>query len=149
MPRMMPIRILIVVVLAVPATLATLALASPAGARTYESCNSLSGLNLSGQRDTLAGCTGPTGGSGTFIGPVASPMTVTWAGGGTTTFDFTTKFPKKSACSVGSTELSLRGHAKISTGPAKRIRGMFFAKVCLEPNEHLSLLPGKPMQFLD
>ena len=70
-------------------------------------------------------------------------MTLSWAGGGTTTVSFKTKIHGKSKCAAGSTERSLSGHATASTGPAKSIRGMFYATVCIDPNENLSLLTGK------
>lgn len=91
----MPVRILIAVLLAIVASIRTLAMAGPAGSIDYTPCSSLSGVNLSGQQDSVSGCTGPTGGLGVFPGPVTSPMTVSWAGGGTTTISFTTKVRKK------------------------------------------------------
>lgn len=147
MRRMMAVRVLTVGALMVPATLGTLALANPAGAMVYTSCSSLSGLNLSGQTDYLSGCNGPTGGSGTFSGALTSPMTISWAGGGTTTIYFKTKSVHKSKCSAGSLEMPLSGRAKHSTGPATKIKGMFFANVCIGPTDNLSLLPGKAMLF--
>ena len=113
------VRILIVAVLAIVATIGMLATPRPAGAVDYTACSSVSGLNLSGQQDSMSGCTGPTGGSGVFAGPVSSPMTVSWAGGGTTTISFTTKVHKKTKCSGGATEMALSGHATMSTGPAQ------------------------------
>ena len=88
--------------LAIVASIGMLATTTPAGAVDYTTCNSVSGLNLSGQQDSVvAGCTGPTGGSGVFAGPVSSPMTVNWAGGGTTTISFTTKVHKKTSARAG------------------------------------------------
>jgi hypothetical protein len=145
MRRKMPVHLFVVVALAIAATIGGLALAPPAGAASYTTCTSLTGLNLAGQPDTVAGCTGPTGGTGTFLGPLVSPTTINWAGGGTTSITFATKVPKnpkKSTCAVGSIEMKLRGHAT-STDPAGRIRGMFFATVCVDPDEDLSLAPGK------
>jgi hypothetical protein len=147
MRRLVPVRILTVAALAISATIGTLALATRAGAISYATCNSLSGLNLPGQPESVSGCTGPTGGSGVILVPLTSPITVSWASGGTTTISFATKIPKKSKCAVGSTEMSLHGHAKISTGPTKEIRGMFFATVCVDPSQNLSMMPGKLMLF--
>jgi hypothetical protein len=141
-PRLL-VRILIGASLAIAATIGSLAMAQTAGAVNYTSCSSLSGLNLSGQTITVSGCTGPTGGSGVTSGPLTSPMTLSWAGGGTTMVSFTTKVHGKSKCAAGSTEMSLHGHATASTGPAESIRGMFYATVCIDPNENLSLLTGK------
>jgi hypothetical protein len=141
----LPVRIVIGATLTMSATIGTLDLAVPSGAVTYTTCGSLSGVDLSGQVDTIGGCTGPTGGSGTISGPLTSPVTVSWSGGGTTTISFTTKTIKRSKCPAGSAESSLTGHATASTGPAQEIRGMFFAKVCVGPDENLSLVTGKPM----
>ena len=119
--------------------------APPSGAATYTSCASLRGLDLAGQTDALGGCSAPTGGSGTFTGPLQSPLTLTWSGGGTTTVSFAVKTYKKTKCPGGATELALTGHATASTAPAQTIRGMFFAHVCVDQNDQLSLLPGKPL----
>jgi hypothetical protein len=116
---------------------------SAGAAPTYTSCATLSGLDLAGQTDVLGGCSAPTGGSGTFTGPLASPVTVSWAGGGTTTLSFATKTLKKSKCGPGTTEMYLHGKANASTGPAQSIRGMFYAQVCVDANENLSVVPGK------
>ena len=105
MRRKMPVHLFVVVALAIAATVGGLALAPPAGAASYTTCTSLTGLNLAGQPDTVAGCTGPTGGTGMFLGPLVSPTTINWAGGGTTSITFATKVPKnpkKSTCAVGS-----------------------------------------------
>jgi hypothetical protein len=131
--------------LALASAIGSVAVAQPAGAATYTSCSSMSGLDRSGQTLTVSGCNGPTGGSGVLPGPLSSPTTVSWAGGGTTTISFSTKVPKKSKCADGSTEMSLRGHATASAGPAQSIRGMFYATVCVDPNEQVSLLPGKQL----
>jgi hypothetical protein len=147
MRRLFSLGIPVVVVLAIPATFGALVVATPAGAAMYTRCGSLSGLNLAGQSDTVAGCTGPTGGSGVFPGPLVSPKTVNWAGGGTTTFTFAVTVPKKSKCAAGSTERLLKGTVTTSTGPASSIKGTVRAKVCVDPNEHLSLLPGTLMKF--
>src|ERR1700733_2786222 len=139
------VRILLACGLATAASVSTMALAVPAGAVDYTTCSSLSGVNLSGQTESIGGCTGPTGGSGVFAGPVSSPITITWADGGTTTVSFKVKTHKKSKCAIGSTEMSLTGHATASTGPAQQIRGMFYATICTDPNGNLNLLPGKLM----
>lgn len=141
-PRL-PVRLLVGASLVIASTIGSLAMAQTVGAAMYTSCSSLSGLDLSGQTITVSGCTGPTGGSGVTSGPLTSPMTLGWAGGGTTTVSFTTKVHGKSKCAAGSTEMSLTGHATASTGPAQSIRGMFYATVCIDPNENLSLLTGK------
>lgn len=139
------VRILVGSSLVIASMIGSVAIARTAGAAMYTSCSSVSGLNLSGQTITVSGCTGPTGGSGVTSGPLTSPMTLSWAGGGTTTVSFKTKVHHKSKCAAGSTEMSLTGHATASTGPATPIRGMFYATVCIDPNENLSLLAGKDM----
>ncbi len=145
MRRGLSVRILVGASLAIASTMGSLAMAQTAGAVDYAMCSSLSGLNLSGQTVTIGSCTGPTGGSGTTTGPLTSPMTISWAGGGTTTVKFTTKVHKKSKCAAGSTQEGLSGHAIASTSPAQSIRGMFYATICVDPNENLSLLAGKEM----
>jgi hypothetical protein len=144
MPRLF-LRIFAVAALGTLATFGTLAATVPAGAVTYTSCTSLSGINLPGHVETLGACSGPTGGSGVVPGPLVSPRTITWAGGGTSTIIFHSKVRvrKHPTCLAGSTEISLVGHAKSSTGPARSIRGMFFATICIDPNESVSLAPGK------
>jgi hypothetical protein len=139
------VRLLVGASLAVASTIGSLTLAQSADAATYASCSSMSGLDLSGQAITVSGCTGPTGGSGVIPGALASPATVSWAGGGTTSISFKTKVHKKSKCAPGSSEMQLSGHATASTGPAQSIQGMFYATVCVGPNEQLSLLPGKQL----
>ena len=144
-PRL-SVRIMVGLSLAIASTVGSLAMVQTAGAAAnYTSCSAVSGLNMSGQTITVSGCTGPTGGSGVTSGPLTSPMTLSWAGGGTTTVSFKTKVRRKSKCAAGSTEDSLTGHATASTGPAKSIRGMVYATICIDPNDNVSLLTGKDM----
>jgi hypothetical protein len=146
MRPLFPTQILAGAAMAFAATFGSLAVAQPAGAVTYTVCNSLSGQNVSGHTVSLAGCSGPTGGSGVIPAPLTSPMTISWANGGTSTVPFHTKtfrIHKRMHCAAGSTEASFRGYSKMSTGPARQIRGMFWATICIDPNENLSLLPGK------
>ena len=142
MPRSF-LRILAVAAIGAVASVGTLAAATTAGAVTYTTCRSLSGVNLPGHVETLGGCSGPTGGSGVLPAPLASPMTISWAGGGTSTVTFHTKVPKRSKCPAGITEASLHGRVTSSTGPAVSNRGMFFATICIDHNENVSLAPGK------
>lgn len=140
MPRSF-LRILAVAGLGTVANVGTLVATAPAGAVTYTTCSSLSGVNLAGHVVTLGACSGPTGGSGVVQAPLASPMTISWAGGGTSTITFHTKVPKHSKCPAGSTEVSLHGRTKSSPGLSNR--GMFFATICIDPSENVSLAPGK------
>jgi hypothetical protein len=143
----LPVRILVAAASALAVSAGSLAIASPAGAVDYTICNSLSGVNISGQTEMVSGCTGPTGGSGVIAGPLTSPMTVNWANGGTTSITFTAKTRQKSKkCPAGSTQVGLSGQATGSTGPAEHIRGMFYMATCVDPNENLSLVPGKEMK---
>jgi hypothetical protein len=143
----LPVRILVAAALALAVSAGSLVTASPAGAVSYAVCNSLSGVNISGQTETVSGCTGPTGGSGVITGPLTSPMTVNWANGGATNITFTARTRQKSKmCPAGSTQVGLSGHATASTGPAEDIRGMFYLATCVDPNENLSLVPGKEMK---
>ena len=43
--------------------------------------------------------------------------------------------------------MALSGHTTMSTGPAQQIRGMFYATICVDQNENLSLLPGKVVKL--
>jgi len=148
MRTLMPVRFLVVAALAVSATVGTWALAGPAGAGASITCTALSGQNGTfGSPLIVSGCSGPTGGSGFTTAPLTGPNTFTWAGGGTTTVSFTLTFPRRSKCPGGALEASLRGNVTVSTGQASGITGLFTAKVCVDPNAILSLLPGKRMRF--
>jgi hypothetical protein len=137
------LRILAVGALGTVGNFAALAATAPAGAVTYTTCTSLSGVNLPGHVETLGACSGPTGGSGVVQAPLASPMTISWAGGGTSIITFHTKVLKHSKCAAGLTEVSLHGRVKSSRGSPVSNRGMFFATICIDPNENVSLAPGK------
>ena len=141
------VRILIVAAPAIPTAISTLALAEP-GAGAY-TCKALRGHNGSfGSSLALRGCTGPTGGSGDIPAPLLGPSTVTLAGGGTTTVNFTLRFPRRSKCPDGALEASLRGKVTVSTGPASGIKERFAAEVSTKPpNAVLSLLAGTRMSL--
>ncbi len=121
-----------------------------AGARAaYSECASVTGVDASGQSITLGSCSGPTGGSGELPAPLASPATITWAGGGTTTVSFTARMSGKSKCPTGSAHVQLSGHATASTGPAAGIGGMFYAGLCVAADNQVSLVPGKAVLLQD
>jgi hypothetical protein len=143
MRPLLPVRFLVGVAMVGTVSVASLALAQPAGAVQYASCTSLSGSNTSGQTITFGGCTDPTGGSGVTTAPLTTPMTINWANGGTSTVYFHTRVHAKSKCGVGTIEENLTGHIKASTGPAAQIRGMYYSTICIDSANNVSLAPGK------
>ncbi len=108
-------------------------------------CHSVSGTNDVGQKLTLAGCSGPTGGSGTVLGPFASPTVIHWASGGTTqvVFDSNTQVTDNPSCP---TQLTATGGRVLSTsvhGITGNVRGV----ICIDSTGTISLPPGTTLTF--
>jgi hypothetical protein len=148
--RALPGRLLTVCLLAAPISLATLPLASSAGAAFETTCSAISGT-ITGRPDHLTGCTeSTTGGSGRFKSTGNLVDTVRWKNGGKTVFQFTNgPAPKRNSCPPGTFVVTLRGRVTRSIGEdAMGIRGRVSATVCLASNgSSVSLAPGTVWRF--
>jgi hypothetical protein len=92
MRRLLPFRLLFVLGLSIPASLATLAFATSAGATGTATCGKFEGV-ITGNGD-LSSCTDTVGTGGAGVVPVPSfaagnPPTITWKTGTTTTLSVT------------------------------------------------------------
>jgi hypothetical protein len=101
-------------------------------------CRSVSGTDDVGQKITLSDCSGPTGGSGTVMGPFGSPTVVHWASGGTTqlVFDTNTQHTASPSCPTQVTVLD--GRVVGAGGVSGEVRGVF----CIDASRTITLLPG-------
>ncbi len=118
--------------------------AATSQARTRVTCSSISGIFQPGQKLTLSGCTGATGGSGTTAAPFFTPSTIQWKSGATTTVTFN-PWVQLHATSTCPNQTALRdGRVKSTT--LKGITLHFWADFCLRGNR-VSLVPGTLMDF--
>lgn len=111
-----------------------------AGTAATVTCLTTSGTDDVGQKLTLSGCSGPTGGSGTMMGPFASPTVIHWASGGSTQVVFDSNMQLTGTLSCP-TQLTVMGGQVVSstvggvTGP---VHGTF----CIDAARTFTLAPG-------
>ncbi len=148
MNRSRLVRLLMVPALAVPVVAASLALAGPATAGSVV-CTALTGdATGSPNPPQITGCndTANTGGTGTAVGALKSPSTMSWStAGGTTVITFKDKLVTgaKNKCAAGDTEATIKGKVKgHGTGTGTSVSGKVSATVCVAPSGALSLLAG-------
>ena len=158
-----PLRLITIAAVAIPASLASVALTGSTAWASTVTCTKLSGT-VSGGTAHLSGCndTANTGGSGTA--PVSAfahgSGTITWATGhGTTsvTITFTPVGGSGQAkdeaetrrCAAGSQEYVIHGKVTGDTGKAASITvgSIVSAEVCLSSAGAFSLEPGTTMKI--
>ena len=117
--------------------------ADPSDAPTV-SCRAISGTDDFGQRLTLSGCTGATGGSGTVMGPFVSPTQIHWSSGGVTRvmFEPTVQVTAVPTCNRVMTVTD--GTVISSTVPG--ISGQFQVAFCIDASGSISLAPGTSLR---
>jgi hypothetical protein len=131
MQHLRAVRLLTVMALAVPASVAAWAVSGPASATTGASCSALSG-NDSKTTSVVSGClpTSATGGKGTGVSKTGKgttgTSTITWAthhGTTKTTFSYSIVPPALEKCGVSSSHIEVKENGKVisSTGPAAKV----------------------------
>ena len=103
-------------------------------------CRTVSGTDDVGQKLTFSGCTGPTGGTGTVMGPFASPTVIHWASGGTTqvVFDSNMQQTGTPTCPTQLTIMDGRVVASTEAGITGAVHGTF----CIDDARSVSQAPG-------
>ena len=103
-------------------------------------CHAVSGSDDVGQKLTFAGCTGPTGGSATVMGPLASPTVIHWASGGTTqvVFDSNMLQTENPTCP---TQLTVMGGRVVASTVAD-ITGVVHGTFCIDSSRAVTLAAG-------
>ena len=158
-----PLRVITIAAVAIPASLATVALAGSTAYAVTVSCTKLTGPNAAGNA-VISGCNDTTNDGGSGTAPVSAfangSGTITWATGhGTTsvTLSFTpvggSGQPKDEAetkkCAAGSQEYVILGKVTSDTGKATSITigSKVSAEVCVvtSPALKFSLEPGTHM----
>ena len=109
-------------------------------------CSAIKGFDNPGQRLTISGCTGATGGSGTVEAPFFTPSTVHWTKGGKTVVTFNGMPVRSGVCPGGSKGFKLLG-GKVKSSTVTGISGPFEATFCFSPAGRISLLPKTRMTF--
>jgi len=138
-----------------PGTPSSITTTTPGPIKVQAICTTVAG-NLTGSL-VLGSCsqTPVTGGSGTLPASVltgAGSATISWTGGGTTTFVYTSSHPasQRRKCPEGDMERTLRGSV---TGNATvgrddpGIKGPVRAKLCVDPKLDVRLAPGRAFQL--
>jgi len=110
------------------------------GAPATVTCHGVSGSDDVGQKLTFTGCTGPTGGSATVMGPLASPTVIHWASGGNTQviFDSNVQQTENPTCPTQLTVMGGRVVASTVPGIAGAVHGAF----CIDAARAITLAPG-------
>ena len=161
MPRLPPVRLLLVLGLSMLASLATLAFATPAGATGSATCGRFNGV-ITGNGD-LSGCTDTVGTGGSGVVPIPSfaagnPPMITWKTGTTTTLAVThcvvgrigsppycqpKDEPEPYHCPRSTYEVQFNGKVTASTTPGVVVGGPVKAEWCVEQSSGVvTLEPG-------
>jgi hypothetical protein len=110
------------------------------------SCSAIKGLNDPGQRLTISGCTGLTGGSGFIAAPFFTPSTIHWAKGGKTTVTFKGTPLRTGICPGGLKGFKILG-GEVKSSTVTGISGSFQATFCISSAGRMSLMPKTKMIF--
>jgi len=115
-----------------------------AGQTRTITCGTMSGVNSDDHRLIVSNCTGPTGGYGSFQGPMHSSFTVHWASGKSTEVSFTTHTvgARKSSC-AGQVKMT----GKVTETSINSFGKSFSGSVCIDSTHHVTLAPGTRIKF--
>lgn len=115
-----------------------------AGQTRAVTCGTVSGVNSDDHRLILSGCTGPTGGYGSFQGPMHSSFTVHWASDKSTDVSFSTHDVESRSSSCPG-EVKLTG--KVTETSISEFSRTFSGLLCIDSTHHVTLAPGTRIRF--
>jgi hypothetical protein len=150
--RVVTIRVVAGLTLAVAPVVGAIGLSARAGAASSTTCSGVVG-KLQAKHARLTGCTvATTGGSGVFrLDSSANGDLVKWSNGGTTIFQFkpVRSNAATSSCPSGEIEDHLQAKVIGSTGAASAVRGRVSAYLCFPPSAKgsVTLMPGTLWKF--
>jgi hypothetical protein len=115
-----------------------------AGQTRTITCGTMSGVNRDDHRLIVSNCTGPTGGYGSFEGPMHNSFTVHWASGKSSEVSFATHSvgPRRSSCPG-----QVKVVGKVTETSIKSFTKSFKGSLCIDSTQHVTLAPGTRLKF--